>query len=151
MKRSVLFVLLAVLAIATVGYAQAAQESVDQTATAPKLVKAVRPEPVEYSPGRLIEGFVTLEIRVATDGTVKGANILYRTSSWAVPSAIAAVEHWKFEPATVQGKPVEAVVVYSLPFGSNDLPIFAADNYPTRLLLTEQDGSRTEQMLYSVK
>jgi TonB family protein len=147
MKR---FVILGLLMALWAGAIQAAEPAADQFATAPILVSSVRPEPVEYSPGRLIEGFVTLEITVATDGSVKGAHILYRTSPMAVSSAVQAVEKWKFAPATLKGQPVESVIVYSLPFGSN-LPIFANADYPTRLKATSLDGGETEQVLYSVK
>ncbi|HEX7344369.1 MAG TPA: energy transducer TonB [bacterium] len=99
---------------------------------APQLLMNVRPEPVEYLPGRLIEGYVTLEIRVGQDGIVKSANVIYKTSSLAVASAIHAVAQWRFAPATLDGHPTDALVAYSLPFGQN-LSIFANANYPDKI------------------
>ena len=98
----------------------------------PQLLVSVRPEPVEYAPGRLIEGFVTLEIRVGIDGIPKSANVLYKTSDYAVSHAIHAVEQWRFAPASLDGKLVDALVTYSLPFGQN-LSIFANSEYPDRI------------------
>ena len=150
MKKIMMVSLLAALILAGSSFAQQGGKNAAIQATSPQLVNAVRPEPVEYSPHRLIEGYVTLEIRVAVDGTVKGANVLYRTSPMAVSSAIQAVEQWKFEPATVKGKPVEAVVVYSLPFGNN-LPVFANEDHPVKLQLADAEGNMKEEILYTVK
>ena len=99
---------------------------------APQLLMSVRPEPVEYLPGRLIEGYVTLEIRVGQDGIVKSANVIYKTSSLAVANAIHAVAQWRFAPATLNGRPTDALVAYSLPFGQN-LSVFANANYPDKI------------------
>ena len=99
----------------------------------PALEYSVRPEPVYYAPGRKIEGYVTLELKVGTDGKVEGVRVLYRTSLLAVKSAVHAVESWRFRPATLDGVPITAYVAYSLPFGEN-LQIFANDNYPDRVL-----------------
>ena len=98
----------------------------------PQLLVSVRPEPVEYAPGRIIEGFVTLEIRVGIDGVPKSANVLYKTSDYAVNHAIQAVEQWRFAPASLDGQLVDALVTYSLPFGQN-LSIFANSEYPDRV------------------
>ena len=98
----------------------------------PQLLVSVRPEPVEYAPSRLIEGFVTLEIRVGIDGVPKSANVLYKTSNLAVSHAIHALEQWRFTPATLNGHMVEALVTYSLPFGQN-LSIFANAEYPDKI------------------
>lgn len=100
---------------------------------APVLEYSVRPEPVYYAPGRKIEGYVTLELKVGTNGKVEGVRVLYRTSLLAVKSAVNAVESWKFHPATLDGVSITAYVAYSLPFGEN-LQIFANDNYPDRIL-----------------
>jgi len=100
--------------------------------TPPQLLVSVRPELIEYAPGRLIEGYVTLEIRVGSDGIVKSANVLYKTSSLAVASAIQAVAQWKFQPAMLNGRPLDALVAYSLPFGRN-LAIFSNAEYPDRI------------------
>ena len=100
---------------------------------APILVESVCPEPVWYAPGRTVEGYVTLELKVGTSGTVESVRVLYRTSPLAVKSAVRAVENWKFKPAIFDGEPVTVWVAYSLPFGNN-LQVFANDNYAHRIL-----------------
>ena len=133
MNRNIIFKAMALLVVLVSAAIPAAtlENIVADDYSAPVLLTSVRPEPVEYAPGRLVEGYVTLEIRVGIDGRVKSANVLYRTSATAVPSAVRAAEKWIFEPARWQGEPVESDVVYSLPFGRN-LSIFANDEYPTR-------------------
>ncbi len=128
----------ALLCILPAGFAAAGDpvmtsEITNSAYTPPKLVKSAVPKPVWYAPGRIIEGYVTLEIKVGTDGTIEAAQVLYRTSMLAVKSAVRALEQWEFEPATLNGKPVVSWTAYSLPFGNN-LQIFANDNYPHRIL-----------------
>ena len=100
---------------------------------APTLEYSIRPEPVTYAPGRIVEGYVTLELKIGTSGNVEEVKVLYRTSKLAVKSAVNAIENWKFLPAQYNGEPVTAYVAYSLPFGYN-LQIFANDNYADRIL-----------------
>lgn len=136
--RTLLYPLLAILiaapaGVSTSGEMVAMHQPESTSLTAPRLISCVRPDPVEYAPGRTVEGFVTLEIKVGLAGEVMSARVLYRTSYLAVRSAIRAVEEWNFTPGTLDGKPVITYVVYSLPFGRN-LPIFADKNYPNRVL-----------------
>ncbi len=93
----------------------------------------VLPEPVYYAPGKYVEGYVTVELKVGHEGNVQGVTVLYRTSQLAVKSAVSAIEKWTFEPATLDGQPVTAYVAYSVPFGRN-LQIFANKNYSDRIL-----------------
>ncbi|RJP76892.1 MAG: TonB family protein [Candidatus Zixiibacteriota bacterium] len=135
MKTHLLGFAISVLLTATVGLAIAG-ERVDSGMESsgivpPQLSYSVRPHPVEYAPGRAIEGYVTLEMRVGTDGLVKSVRVLYRTSNLAVNSAVRAAQEWKFAPALKAGKAVESTVVYSLPFGAN-LPLFANAEYPVQ-------------------
>jgi TonB family protein len=156
MKRILLFNLLAALLLASSGFAgdtanPASNQMANPDKTAPALLYSVRPEPVEYSPGRLIEGYVTLEITVAVDGSVKSANVLYRTSAMAVDNAIQAVEEWKFSPATWHGRPVPAKVVYCLPFGAN-LPMYAAEDPPVQYdTTTLGDNQSRPEGVFSVR
>jgi TonB family protein len=102
---------------------------------APVLKHSVRPEPVWYAPGKYVEGYVTLELRIGVDGDVEGVKVLYRTSPMAVNSAVQAVEEWKFQPASFNGEAVTSYVAYSLPFGfGSNLQIYANDNYVDRIL-----------------
>lgn len=110
-------------------------EPASQSYKAPKLEQSVNPEPVWYAPGKYVEGYVTLELKVGVSGDVEGVKVLYRTSSMAVNSAVQAVEQWKFSPATFHGEAVTSYVAYSLPFGfGSNLGIFANENYVDRIL-----------------
>jgi len=100
---------------------------------APVLTNSVTPDPVSYAPGKYVEGYVTLELKVNQTGSIDEVKVLYRTSPLAVKSAVRAVEKWQFEPATLNGEPVSAYVAYSLPFGQN-LQIFANSNYTDRVI-----------------
>ncbi|MBU0519625.1 TonB family protein [bacterium] len=123
--------------IIVLGIAQAQESATFEISssayTAPQLINSVTPDPVSYAPGRIVEGYVTLELKVSENGTVDAVKVLYRTSPLAVKSAVRALEQWKFEPAYFNGKPVTSYVAYSLPFGNN-LQIFANDNYTDRVL-----------------
>jgi TonB family protein len=138
MKLHKIIVIAAVLCVLPLKFASAEDPNLafEATTTAykpPVLVKSAVPKPVWYAPGRTIEGYVTLEIKVGEDGNIKAVRVLYRTSVLAVKSAVRALDQWKFEPATLNGKPVTSWVAYSLPFGNN-LQIFVNDNYPHRVL-----------------
>lgn len=139
MKKKLLWIAAFIISAALVVVVTEARENGDiyeisSTAYVPPVLKeSVRPEPVSYAPGRYVEGFVTLELKIGPSGKVEGVTVLYRTSALAVKSAVGAVEKWTFEPATLHGEPVTSYVAYSVPFGNN-LPIFANKNYADRIL-----------------
>ncbi len=128
--------LLMILLIASLSWAGNSESSFEPgtlSYTPPVLKQSVRPEPVSYAPGRVVEGYVTLELKIGTSGDVEGVTVLYRTSVIAVKSAVKAVEQWEFKPATLNGEAVTSFAAYSVPFGQN-LQIFANENYIDRII-----------------
>lgn len=98
-------------------------ESAKACYKAPVPINMERPQRVYYDNQREVEGYVTVSILVNTEGDVEEAKVLYRTSKYAVDSAIDAVDKWKFEPAELEGDKVDVWITYNLPFGL-DLEIF---------------------------
>ncbi|MBZ0266344.1 energy transducer TonB [bacterium] len=99
------------------------EESAKACYKAPVPVNMERPERVFYDNQREVEGYVTVSMLVNKKGDVEEAKVLYRTSKYAVDSAIDAVDNWKFEPAELEGEMVDVWVTYNLPFGL-DLEIY---------------------------
>jgi TonB family protein len=100
--------------------------------TAPELKESVRPERIVIN-NREIEGYVTLELRIDTEGVVQNAKVLYKTSHLAVNNAVEAVSNWKFTAATLDGQAVSSLVAYNVPFGRN-LDVFAEDSYAVKII-----------------
>ncbi|TKJ39769.1 hypothetical protein CEE37_10860 [candidate division LCP-89 bacterium B3_LCP] len=147
MKKTIFWITIFILSTAVMvviteaGNTDATFEPASATYIPPTLETSVKPEPVSYAPGRYIEGYVTVEIKVGASGDVEGVKVLYRTSKLAVKSAIRAIEQWHFKPAILNDEPIGVYVAYSVPFGNN-LQIFANDNYADRIL----DPATNEQI-----
>jgi TonB family protein len=99
----------------------AAQESSDKNAqsaendtvyepgnglTPPKGVYLPNPEYSEKARKKKISGTVLVEMVVTTDGKVRDVKVTKSLEPSLDQQAIAAVQTWKFEPATKDGKPV---------------------------------------------
>jgi TonB family protein len=64
-----------------------------------------------------IEGTVRVRITVDTDGRVKSAEVIESTPAGVFEAAtLAAVKRWRFKPAEVNGRAVEASTLQSLVF-----------------------------------
>ena len=131
----------AVLMMAAVGFAEEDFDTIpaseiDAHFTSAKVVETVRPERVFYTRSREIEGYVTLELTVDTNGDVESAKVLYKTSQLAINNAINAVSQWKFEPGTLNGQAVRSTVAFSLPFG-RDLEILEDEKYNEQVILDD--------------
>jgi TonB family protein len=64
-----------------------------------------------------IEGTVRVRINVDTDGRVKSAEVIESTPAGVFDAAtLAAVKRWRFKPAEVNGRAVEASTLQSLVF-----------------------------------
>ena len=54
-----------------------------------------------------VEGFVMIELTIATDGSVKDLEVQYsQPPGWFEAAALAAVSQWRYEPVTRKGEPV---------------------------------------------
>lgn len=68
-----------------------------------------------------VRGEVRVRITVDTDGKVKDTEILQSTPTGVFDNAaLAAVRRWRFKPAEVDGRPVEASMIQSLLFQPGD-------------------------------
>ena len=72
----------------------------------PVLVKKVEPAYPDVARRARIEGKVTLQAVVQTNGDVGEVSVLASTNPMFNESAIAAVRQWKYKPALQNGRPV---------------------------------------------
>ena len=90
----------------------------------PRLVTKITPEYPEDVRRKRVEGDVALQAEIDTDGNVENVSVL-RSVPELDEYAVAAVKQWKYEPATVNGRPVRVqitvVVNFSLRKSSLDL------------------------------
>jgi TonB family protein len=85
-------------------------------AVMPRVRREVRPRYTVDAMDRRIEGAVELEGVIGPDGRVGPARVVRSLVPDLDAEAIAAVRQWRFEPATVDGKPVPAVASFVLSF-----------------------------------
>ena len=98
------------------------ENDVNFPAAPARVVKRTRPVP-EYQPLpriRVSESTtVRLDLTIGADGKVKGVN-LRDTIPGQTPQLIAAVQSWRFKPATENGQPVSAPFTVDISFEPND-------------------------------
>jgi periplasmic protein TonB len=63
-----------------------------------------------------ISGIVILEIFIGTDGTVTSAKVLRSPDRMFDQPAIDAVTQWRYEPTTLDGKPVPVITTVTVNF-----------------------------------
>lgn len=81
------------------------EDAVDEAPT-PRLRRDVAYPPAARSKG--VTGFVTLHVLVDTNGSVESVRVLEAEPKGVFENAaVDAVEGWKFDPATYQGRPVK--------------------------------------------
>ena len=93
-----------------------AEADAASSAVAPRL--SAHPDPV-YPVAALqngIAGTVGLELTIDESGHVVDAKIVQPAGNGFDEAALAAVQSWSFEPATLNGTPIRATVQLSLPF-----------------------------------
>ncbi len=81
-------------------------------------IKISGPNPVYPEAARRarIQGVVVLECTLGKDGTVKEVKILKGLPLGLTESAMEAVQKWRFQPSTLNGKPVEVLYVLTVRF-----------------------------------
>jgi TonB family protein len=62
-----------------------------------------------------IQGTVTIEVTVNSDGTIKHVRLISGHPMLA-PSAIEAIQQWRYKPYVLDGKPVEFTTIVNLHF-----------------------------------
>jgi protein TonB len=85
----------------------------------PRQTKHVAPVYPEAAKAKGIEGVVILEIVIGTDGRVIQADVTKSTPALD-ESAVAAVHQWEYEPALLNGEPVEVILTVSVRFTLKD-------------------------------
>ena len=83
--------------------------------TTPRKIFEVKPIYPEDAKAAKIQGVVLLDVTVGTDGTVKGLR-LTKSVPLLDQAAMDAVNQWQFEPALLNGVPVEVEVTITINF-----------------------------------
>lgn len=70
-----------------------------------------------------LSGAVTVEVHILSDGTVDVVSVIGSSNPNVgfEESVIQAIRQWQFEPATLDGKPIDDVLTFRLNFRSGDL------------------------------
>jgi TonB family protein len=93
----------------------AAQESAYRPGdgvTYPRIVKEVKPVYTDAARKKRIQGTVTMDVVVRSDGTVGDVNVTKSldTEFGLDDEAVRAVKQWVFDPGTMDGKAVAVLV-----------------------------------------
>lgn len=75
-------------------------------ASARRLIHRVEPEYPTEASAKNIQGVVTLEVQIGTDGTVHNITVIDGEAQLA-EAAVQAVRQWRYRPYLVNGRPVE--------------------------------------------
>ncbi|MEN6312055.1 MAG: energy transducer TonB [Acidobacteriota bacterium] len=81
----------------------------------PSLIHSVEPEYPEEAAKAGVEGTVIIEARADEKGNVDAVRIL-RSVPALDDAAVAAVKKWKYEPMTINGKPVKVLFTVTVKF-----------------------------------
>jgi TonB family protein len=84
--------------------------------SAPIVVHEVKPQYTAEAKKAKIQGTVTLECVVKTDGTVGEVEVITSLDAGLEQEAIKAVKQWRFEPGTKDGKPVPVLITLEMTF-----------------------------------
>ena len=82
----------------------------------PVLIKEVKPKYTPEAKKAKIQGVVTLEGVVNTDGTIGDVEVTTSLDAGLDQEAIKAVKQWRFEPGTKDGKPVPVLITLEMTF-----------------------------------
>jgi TonB family protein len=84
--------------------------------SSPRLLREVKPQYSERAKAEKIQGEVTMECVVKTDGTVGRIEVTKSLDPDLDQAAIDAARQWRFEPGTRKGKPVNVLVTILIAF-----------------------------------
>lgn len=82
----------------------------------PRKTREVKPVYPEIARKARIEGVVILEITVDKQGNVTDVKVLRQLPMGLTEAAVEAVKQWKYEPSTLNGRPVEVLVTVTVTF-----------------------------------
>jgi len=86
--------------------------------TAPKAIYQPNPEYSDKARKKKISGSVRLALTVTTDGLARDVKVTLGLEKSLDQQAVKAVSTWKFEPATLDGKPVPVYVEVEVTFNT---------------------------------
>jgi periplasmic protein TonB len=92
----------------------------DVVDTPPTPSQRVQPEFPEKARQRGIQGYVTLKVKIRTDGSVDAVRVVDASPRGVFEEpAIASIKRWQFKPGIYQGDPVEVWVNQTMRFELN--------------------------------
>jgi TonB family protein len=84
--------------------------------TGPRVISRREPEYTDEARRAKLEGKVELWVTVGADGRTREIEVIRGLGAGLDEKAIEAVKQWRFQPATHQGNPVDAIIVVEVPF-----------------------------------
>ncbi len=84
--------------------------------TVPRLVRDVKPQYTSDAMRRQIQGSVHLECVVQLDGTTSSIKVVKSLDPDLDEQAIKALQQWRFEPGTKDGRPVPVIITAEMNF-----------------------------------
>jgi len=85
-------------------------------ASAPKAIYLPDPEYSQKARKKKIQGVVVLETTVGTDGLPRDIHVIQSAEYGLNEQAVKTLRKWKFEPGTIDGKPVPVSVTVEIDF-----------------------------------
>ena len=142
------------IGILLLGITATAQEQVYRPGdgvTAPVAIE--RPKP-DYTPDALtakVEGIVTLECVVSSDGSVREGRVTKPLFASLDEAALHTLSQWKFKPGTKDGKPVPVRINVEMSFSLSDSPEIRGPRVDSPGLLKPSKQVTTPRLLHEVK
>lgn len=142
------------IGILLLGITATAQEQVYRPGdgvTAPVAIE--RPKP-DYTPDALtakVEGIVTLECVVSSDGSVREGRVTKPLFASLDEAALHTLSQWKFKPGTKDGKPVPVRINVEMSFSWSDSPEIRGPRVDSPGLLKPSKKVTTPRLLHEVK
>jgi Ca-activated chloride channel family protein len=108
--------------------------SVGGDLSAPQLAQSAPPSYPEAARRARIEGAVVTELDIDKAGAVTDVKVLRGLPLGLTEKAVEAVRQWRFQPATLNGRPVATTLVQTVHFkldsGAEDQPVHTASHQP---------------------
>lgn len=92
----------------------------DEGIRLPRVTREVKPAYTVEAMRAKIQGRVMLQGIVGTDGIVRELEVLSTLDSGLDEQAIIALRQWRFQPGTLEGKPVPVMATFEMSFNLRD-------------------------------
>lgn len=89
-------------------------------ANQPKVISRVEPIYTEEARAAKLEGTIRMQMVIGTDGLASDIHIVKGLGMGLDEAAVSAVKQWKFEPGTLEDKPVAVYATMEVNFGLSD-------------------------------